>query len=145
MQLRCVETPVGKFPDWMPDGCPLGAEEAECVLYRGCIENPPSDEDLTPHALSSSLRKQKMAEGKGCEGYALSVWVKKTDALHAQTLFPRWAAKWHIFAAKVTKSDGQLAATPSQSQPGHHSYWTYKGVDLKTRLAFAAPPLSLNK
>ncbi|WP_336986466.1 hypothetical protein [Altererythrobacter aquiaggeris] len=132
---------MGDFPKWMPDGCPQDSEEIECTLYRGCKDNPPSDEDLTPHALSSKPRKQKLAEGMGCIGFALSVWVTEADATHAQKLFPKLGAKWHIFAAKVSKTDGQLAATPSRSQPGHHSYWPYENVDLKGRLSLAIPPL----
>lgn len=125
----------------MPDGCPQGAVEADLTIYRGCESNPPSYEDLTPHACSTKPRKQKLAEGKGCVGFALSVWITEEAATHAQKLFPRLGAKWHIFAAKVSKKDGQLAATPTGAQPGHHSYWPYKGVDLKPRLTLALPPL----
>lgn len=130
-----------KFPEWMPKCCPGDALEADTTLFRACESSPPSDEDLTPHARSSVLRKQKQAANAGCMGYALSVWLSELDAVHAQGLFPQLGAKWHIYKARVTKDDGQLAATPSRQQPGHHSFWTYKGVDLKGRLTFALPPL----
>ncbi len=133
---------MSEFPEWMPTGCPEGASEAETTLYRACESNPPSEEDLTPHARSSTLRKKKQAASAGCIGYALSVWLSEKDAMHAQKLFPTLGAKWHIFKAEVTNEDGQLEATPSKPQPGHHSYWPYKGVDLKPRLAIALPPLA---
>lgn len=126
----------------MPKDCPQGAEEAELTLFRGCEEAPPSDEDLTPHAVSTNPRKKKRA-GKGCKGFALSVWLSKEDAHHAQKLFPTLGAKWTIYSADVTKDDGQIAHTPSTDQPGHHSYWLYQGVDLKPRLQFAMAPLEI--
>ena len=73
--------------------------------------------------------------------FGLSVWVSADDARHAQELF-RWAAKWHIFRGDVTPDDGQLAATETQNQPAHHSFWVYDGIDLKGKFEPALPPLA---
>ena len=52
------------------------------------------------------------------------------------------AARWYIFRGEVTPDDGQLAATGTQQQPAHHSFWAYDGVDIRGRFAPVLPPMA---
>ena len=130
---------TGKFPGSFPDGCPTDGAQVDATIFRGCEENPPSDEDFTPHALSAVSKKKKRGERAGCAGWGLSVWVSEEDAKHAQELFD-WAARWHIFKGDVTADDGKLAPTPSNSQANHHTFWCFEGVCLKDRFIHVLPP-----
>lgn len=132
---------MGKFPAWIPEGCPQEATEVNATLYRGCETNPPTPEDFTPHARSNLPRKQRMARDGSCLGFGLSVWVSEADAKHAQELFP-WAGRWHIFKGNVSQGDGRLAPTGTRQQPGHHSFWVYQGINLMIKFSPALPPMT---
>lgn len=130
---------MGKFPNWFPSGCPHNAKEVDTTLYHGCESNPATQEDFIPHARSARPRKQAMARNGGCMAFGLSVWATEADARHAQELFP-YAARWHIFRGDVKPEDGRIAPTPTASQPAHHTFWAYDGVDLMVKFLPAWPP-----
>ena len=128
------------FPDDLPGDCPCDAEEVACTIWHGCEEDPASEEDFKPFARSDDEDKRLRATKQGCNAYGISCWRDAAAAKHAQELF-EWARRWHIFQGKVTESDGQLKATPSNNQPDHYTFWTYKNVDLRPRFsgAWSAP------
>lgn len=134
-----TENAQKSFPTWFPEGCPGCGEEVNTTLFKGCASSPPTEEDFTPHACSTVPHKRRKGLAGGCIGYALSVFVTKDDARHAQEMFD-WAARWHIFAGDVTQDDGRLARTESRL-PEHHSFWAYDGVNIKDKFEPALPPL----
>ena len=72
-QERAKRRSMGEFPGWFPNGCPQDAAEVNSTLYHGCVTNPATDEDFTPHARSEERRKQAMARDGGCMGFGGSV------------------------------------------------------------------------
>lgn len=135
---------MSQFPATFPSNCPANGRAVTATLFHGCEHAPPAGEDFVPFAYSQSAGRRKRAARIGCNGWGISCWITPEDAIHAQEAF-EWAAGWHIYKGDVTASDGKLAHTPSSNQKGHHTFWCYDGVDLKSRFQYALPPIEFGE
>jgi hypothetical protein len=79
--------------------------------------------------MKSIWEQGRQCNPSDCKSWGLSVWLEKEDALHARALVP-FFRKCYIVRVDFGLTDGVLLPTPSDDQPGHHTYWKRHGLQL---------------
>lgn len=130
-----------KFNRNIPENCPPSvAKPVERLIYRGIKSPPISSNDFLSHR---ELGEKCSAKGRygECDCWSLSVWVSEEAVNHARGISGR-IKQWYIAAGKVSKTDGVLMATPSNSQPEHHSFFCDINSDLAPKFALVMNPVT---
>jgi hypothetical protein len=118
-----------RFNGGLPDGCPLpGAEGTTRRVFRAIRNRTPELKDFYSVA---ELSRYEPGSGT-CEHWGLSAWVTLDDARHAKTIIKGFDKK-AVVGFDVIPSDGVILHTPSDAQPGHHTFWKVVDVDLCPR------------
>lgn len=127
---------MNNFHPGLPTDCPpREAGPIETTLYRGIRRPPVSAADFLSHREAN--RNCTACE---CDCWGLSVWTTRDAVDHARATIP-FVRKWYIAEGKVVPEDGVIAATPSEKQPEHHTFWRDIRRDLAPRFTIVLQPL----
>jgi hypothetical protein len=105
----------------LPAGCPPNEAKAiKGVFFRSIRGSKPSEDDFLSHRENA-----KKCEFDECSCWGISVWKDLTAVEHAMKLFSFFRRN-KVVKVSVGTSDGVLACTPTNKQPGHFTYWCSK-------------------
>lgn len=118
------------------DQCPPAAAELVVgPVYRGVRVLPVTEEDFKSDA---ELRRNGK-DPADCLNWGLSVWRTEQAVVHARNTY-RALRRWHIAKGELTGSEGMIMATPTNSQPQHHTLWKAAGINYLPLFAVVMNP-----
>jgi hypothetical protein len=131
-----------QFNPAIADGCgetcpPHAAQPVKGKVYRGIRQAPMGPNDFLSHVELGLAG----ARPEVCEHWGLSVWVSEAAVKHAREVY-RPLRRWHVASANLTPADGVILATPSATQPDHHTFWRPLNRDLTTAFTIVLAPAS---
>lgn len=120
------DSKMGVFPKELPADCPLPrAMPSDCEVYMLSKTLTFSSDDFRSQA---ERNRALNATGEGvCTRHGLSVFPTFDSCAHLRRARP--ALGKHILRAQLSPEHGKIADTPSNTNPRHHTWWPFEGIE----------------
>ena len=112
-------------PDIVASCPPIDAQPAPGPIYRKIAGKVATAADFASDVESNKTN----CDATLCECWGCSIWCDEESVALALDLFPFWKKKY-IVVGTPGNQHGVLKHTPTDSQPGHHTFWRALGVGL---------------